>query len=388
MSSTGLESGHRDGETPSGTASDIQVRITFGLFLVIGFALGVVMQNNYLEWLIKWAINKDGDCGTDTCVGNQSAYRISFALFIFFLFHYIMSHSMNCCLGPSERVNFNRPKGILFRVIGLVVLIIIAFLIPNAFFSYFAWFALVVSCFFLIGQLIIFLEFAYAWNDQWKEKEDSKYTYGLLAVTIVVYVSSVVLLGYLFKWFGNDSSCSTGQGVLIVILLMGIVCAVLSVWAPHGSLLPASLVFLYTTWLAYSGLSSGQVGGVCNTIQSSGTTQMIAGAIVSGLSLVVAATNAGTSKEAFELSSSDPNKTDDEVKAESYQFFHLMMTMGSCYLAMLLTSWAITGSSGIGESTDSGKASMGVKIGSGMLCIVFYMWTLVAPKLCPDRDFG
>jgi len=37
---------------------------------------------------------------------------------------------------------------------------------------------------------------------------------------------------------------------------------------------------------------------------------------------------------------------------------------------------------------DSGMAAVWVKIVSSWLAILLYMWTLLAPILFPDRDFG
>jgi serine incorporator 1/3 len=369
------------------SASDLKSRAVFGLFMLVGFVVGIILQNDIVDWCVKWAINKDGDCSSSLCVGTQSAYRVSFALFIFFFTHYIFSHSWNCCLDADARVGFNRPH-MLIRTVVFAVIFLITFVIPNAFFTYYAWFALVVSCLYLVGQLILLLHFAYEWNDNWRNRESSAFTYGLLFCTVALFLGGLVVTGYLYKWFGNESECATGQAMITLTLLLGLVYTLLCLRVPHGSLLPSSVVFAYTVWLAYSGLSGGIPAGVCNTVQSSSTTQMIIGAIVAALSLVIAATNAGQSREAFDLASgSDEGLSEVEVAANSFQFFHLMMMMGSCYVAMLLTSWSITGAHGIDSNADSGKASMGAKFSSEFLAALLYIWTLAAPLIFPDREF-
>lgn len=378
-----------DVATPSSpTASDFKSRAAFGLFMLIGFVIGVIFQNDTVDWFVGWAINKDGDCSSTSCVGTQGAYRVSFALFIFFLVHYFFSHSWNCCLSAEARVGFNRPH-MIFRLVALAATLLVTFVIPNSFFTYYAWFALVVSCFYLIGQLVLILHFAYEWNDNWRNRDSNAFTYGLLGFTIAIFTGGLVVTGYLYKWFGSESECATGQAMITITLLLAVVYTLLCLKVPHGSLLPSSVVFGYTVWLAYSGLSSGIEPGVCNTINSSDTTQMVIGAIVSAFSLVIAATNAGQSREAFTISAGGMEESSEaEAAAKSFQFFHFMMTMGSCYMAMLLTSWSITGARGIGSNTDSGKASMGVKFASEILAILLYIWTLAAPLLFPDREFG
>jgi len=59
------------------------------------------------------------------------------------------------------------------------------------------------------------------------------------------------------------------------------------------------------------------------------------------------------------------------------------------YVAMLMTDWAI-----VHNPSDSldvvqyGSAAFWVKSGSALVCYAIYIWTLVAPIVFPDRDWG
>ncbi|CAE7679110.1 serinc [Symbiodinium sp. KB8] len=69
--------------------------------------------------------------------------------------------------------------------------------------------------------------------------------------------------------------------------------------------------------------------------------------------------------------------------------FHLVMLLGSCYLAMLLSNWGTadtktTATSAFPEASD---ASMWARMGTQYASWVIYLWILVAPCLCPGR-FG
>lgn len=64
------------------------------------------------------------------------------------------------------------------------------------------------------------------------------------------------------------------------------------------------------------------------------------------------------------------------------------MMLGSAYLAMLLTDWTILGSSHMAELQGGSTAPMWAKFSSELLCILLYAWTLLAPVLCRDREFG
>jgi hypothetical protein len=41
-----------------------------------------------------------------------------------------------------------------------------------------------------------------------------------------------------------------------------------------------------------------------------------------------------------------------------------------------------------GVNVVHGEAARWVKIGSSWVCIGLYIWTLIAPLVLPDRDFG
>ena len=69
------------------------------------------------------------------------------------------------------------------------------------------------------------------------------------------------------------------------------------------------------------------------------------------------------------------------------------MCCGSLYMAMLLTDWGTgsskspTDASGVVQSSSTGATQMWVKIISQWVAILLYTWTLIAPRMCPDRQF-
>jgi len=75
----------------------------------------------------------------------------------------------------------------------------------------------------------------------------------------------------------------------------------------------------------------------------------------------------------------------------NYSWFHVIFAIGSMYVAMLLTDWNVVSqrvSSGhnnvyIGRS----EVAMWMRVVSSWVCMLLYMWSLLAPALFPDR-FG
>mmetsp|Transcript_48806 Transcript_48806/g.137421 ORF Transcript_48806/g.137421 Transcript_48806/m.137421 type:complete len:460 (+) Transcript_48806:574-1953(+) len=74
--------------------------------------------------------------------------------------------------------------------------------------------------------------------------------------------------------------------------------------------------------------------------------------------------------------------------------FNVVMTLISMYWCMVLTNWAnpVTGTNEDGDVKDGsptgGITAMWMNIVACWICVLLYIWTLVAPILYPDRDFS
>lgn len=67
---------------------------------------------------------------------------------------------------------------------------------------------------------------------------------------------------------------------------------------------------------------------------------------------------------------------------------NLILSVISCFYAMSLTGWGSINSGGNAANPSAGSVSMWMIIASQWLVMVLYLWTLVAPRLFPDRDFS
>lgn len=65
-----------------------------------------------------------------------------------------------------------------------------------------------------------------------------------------------------------------------------------------------------------------------------------------------------------------------------------VLALISCWFAMTLTSWGSIETGGDRANPEVGEVSMWMLIASQWLFMVLYLWTLVAPRLFPDRDFS
>ena len=60
----------------------------------------------------------------------------------------------------------------------------------------------------------------------------------------------------------------------------------------------------------------------------------------------------------------------------------------SCWSAMILTEWGDIQSNGTIANPSVGRVGMWTIIGTQWFVMSLYVWTLLAPRVFPDRDFN
>lgn len=406
--------------------SPLVLRLKYGGLLVLSFIFSCIMRSDACltaGHYMKFGYN-DGCAGEVQCLKDQPCYRISFATVLFFVIHWLMSHKWNLCMpSATARVKFNTDWFIVKLAILLAFMVASMYIPSNPFFVVFAWFALVLSVVYLILQLVIFLGFSYDLNDWLRNHESSSAKFVLIGATVFMFLATLTGTGFMYYWFGDDKSCVEGQMMITLTLLAAVLYTILGIFAPNGSLFPSAIVFMYTMWTIFTALTSGFPDhGTCNRLASEPAGWKLGiSAAISGLSLAYACTAGGASRDNFtgghstqmsnigndNLAASEggvhgqaqayeagADEEEDKIFANHLSWFHLLMCLGSFYMAMLVTNWYITKGEG-SEATssnvsevDTGSTSMWTKFASALLCILLYFWTLIAPMIFPDRDFS
>jgi hypothetical protein len=201
-----------------------------------------------------------------------------------------------------------------------------------------------------------------------------------------MFLGAISFIAVSYSYFGKNSACQTNQAMISITLIAAIMYSALSIVAPRGSILPSATVFLYTAYTCFSAMAMTP-NSECNSMGSTGLTQLIISTIFSGISLAYMTVSAGESRSAFQLEAQE--ETVEEAEAASFSFFHVQMLLGSCYLAMLLTNWTILGSTTMKElKPNDYEGGYWAKLSSEIVCILLYLWTLLAPFICRDRDFN
>jgi len=258
-------------------------KVFYLLLFCAAAVLGVVLRYQGQQALSgSWTPSVVRVCDTDAsgasaCYGLQAAYRISAALCGFF---FVLA--LVVVILPVAHHGAWLLKLALF-----LLLLGCSLLIPNSFFSGYAELSRYGSILFIVIQVILIIDFAYAlheWllrradatdarleKDGWEQGICSngwKVVY--LSLSALLTCASISGIGVMFRYFGQ---CPLMQFFLAETLIVGVLLLVASVWgASAKGLLPPSLLFAYNTYLVYGALTNNPDTG-CN-LMAAATSQV------------------------------------------------------------------------------------------------------------------
>lgn len=66
----------------------------------------------------------------------------------------------------------------------------------------------------------------------------------------------------------------------------------------------------------------------------------------------------------------------------------MVMVLISMFYAMMLTNWGDVNTDGESSDPKQGWVAMWLTTGGQWVCFLLYAWTLMAPRLFPDREFA
>lgn len=374
--------------------------------------------------------------GNLVCLGVSAVYRMSLALAILFFLMFL------ACLPRSE---FSKKMNEGFwpmKILIIFALFFVFFFVSNSFFEGYSDFAKFMGLFFLIFQIIMLIDLFYLCGERMKTYYDEGYQYCgpiLIVSAATLYVGNLIFTIFNFIWFASNSGCGVNIFIIILNIVFTILHTILSVSgiSKNGSLITSGLQSMYLTYLTWAGLSSNPEGS-CNSFLASDTvmiTSLVIGFMLILVTLIYltfsspeentknVATGGRQKPEKNNLIENRKNDSDEEGEEEEddeeekrndgernkqsleqekqetskklkayqnnqYIDFHLVMMVSSIYISMLLTNW---GSPSIDSKTiDAFKpssTSYWVQITASWIGSLLYSWTLVAPRVLPDRQF-
>lgn len=366
-------------------------------------------------------------------------YRMSFTLAVM---HSVILLCLFCRNEFSKVMNESCGA---FKALLIIGVFIGSLFIPNQFFEGFTVVTKIVSVIFLLFQMVMVIDLCYLWNESWVKKYDegdTQYAYLLIFFTLVLYIGILVSTILMYIWF---KGCGSAPLVITVNLIFVIIAGALPFTRvnPNGSIFTSGTVGAYTTYLTYAGLSN-MIG--CSSFQPTSVGPIVF--VITGIVLVVisllyitfgdseqssgnlkVAPNTDIAKGVLENKkeaetkyeedledeqkkkekkekegeSKNPplvqnqqqdeqpqqsGKLSDYTRSNGYIYFHLIMLASAMYMSMLLTKWGTHSATGQSADADDSSESLWFMVSTAWVTSILYIWTIVAPYFCVDRDFS
>ncbi|XP_065183914.1 probable serine incorporator [Sycon ciliatum] len=425
-------------------------RLMYGVMLLVGTVVSAlflttkvanaVLKSNTICSTIRKVVKLDA---SKSCVdsddlqkyfSNFAVYRIFFALACFYLLFMVIMYAVKTSHDPRAKLQ----NGFwLFKYLALIAITVGAFYIQAGSFETALYgIAITAAWFFIVVQLVLLIDFAHSWNESWvgkmEESDGNGWKCALLFFTFGMFAAAFAIFVVLLVFFTQSGGCSLNKFFIAFTFLAALVVTIISILpkiqdaTPTSGLLQSAVVFLYVMYITWSAVSSEPYGPTqnCNVdyqgtnpngthaaYSGNNTTSSIVG-IVMAFALVMYACVFTASKSQLNklkgkdgdaertvlCNSSNESGDDDqrvydneqEAVAYSYSFFHFMCMLAALYLMLLITGWTNPQdslSSDIGKSFTQNWPSVWVKMTSAWVCLLIYLWTLLAPVVLPDREF-
>ncbi len=423
----------------SGSSSPSIGRKSSVALLLFGILLSLALQyfiipntpvNSHLNY--AWECDDLSDEFQEVCRSNSGVLRVATCTFIFFILAAIVA-----AVSPAANRNFWGMKIIVY-----LLLILASMFVPIAAFDEhgFLQIARIGGAIFVVIQQIILIDLAYNWNDAWVANADEaerdlmgggdSWLKGLLALSVTITLGAYTGLGFLFHFFGG---CPANDAFLWITLVLTLMATAFQLTGDEGSVLTSAVMTAYSVFLAYSAVSNNP-DGTCNPMlgednwlditlglafilgsmawtcfsYASSVTEMFSEERGSGNKSLIdeesgAKTTgvvAGGDRYGATSEGADKNSAGDAFAAAreslgSGDFDHsqawklnLVLALMALWYPMVLTSWGQIKSDGSAANPTIGGAAMWCIIVGQWLALALYIWTLVAPRLFPDRDFS
>ena len=398
-------------------------RLGYLFFSLIWIFLALILMyfgGKMFKWCGLSCPEEHGDI-ENVCLGVGAVMRMSFTLAIFHLILGLI------CLCPSNITNTINEGAWPIKFIIVLTFFIICFFIPEGFFKYYGYIAKGSSLIFIVFQILMLVDIAYAWNDKWLGIYDSTEEGSGTERTwiIIMIIFTILLMGgglgmsiMMYMKFddrgGDLALISMCIGIAVIYTILS-----LSYLVENGSIFTCSIIFLFTTFLTWSALLSEPCdgGGRCREKNTNADTltQVLIGLVF--MLIVLFYLSASTSGGAGARGRDNPlqqvsaplkekgeaeelliegGEGEGEEGGEAPQvtlqtfYFHVVMVFTALYYAMLLTNWGNPYIHGDTSMYFSGTnwMSYGIKVAGAWLGIALFIWSLIAPRICAGRDFS
>jgi hypothetical protein len=413
--------------------------IAMALVFQYGIAPAIVDANDLTSFVRdKWTDGCSQYVDIDvvkSCAGNNGVYRVSAASTLFFAFA-----ALGALLKPTANREAWPAKYTLY-----FFLCIVTIFIPNdpLFSDAYLNIARIGAVLFIVVQQLVIVDMAHEWNDSWVAKADAaeaqeagsgkRWLGAIVTACIMLFGISIIAIGVIFSRF---TGCGTNNGFITVTLVLGVSIVGAQMSGEEGSLLASACVFAWSVFLCYTAVSKNPDASCNPMLGEMDTVSIVLGLTVTAISLgwtgwsytaedklrssseeesaaaatarasddsakdvrrdvtgVVTGNDYGTQDDEEQANSAGHAEVDESVLnnpsrlSNSWKLNAILMSV-SCWKAMALTNWGAIVANGNAANPQVGRVGMWMVIASQWLVLTLYLWTLLAPRLFPNREFG
>lgn len=381
-------------------------------------------------------LNAGENCST--LVGYSAVYKVCFGMACFFFFFCIFTLRVNSATGCRAAIH----NGFWFlKFIALLACCVGGFFLPeqDIFLEVWRYVGAGGGFIFLLIQLMLLVEFAHRWNTNWSSGvNDNRLWYGALAmVTLVLFSMAVGAMVFMALFYTHSQACLLNKvflgvnGSLCLIVTLLAISPFIQRLQPKSGLLQPGVISVYVMYLTFSAFSSKpnemlEVNGVNTTVcvfpfnsgsESDKRIVTIVGTVIMFGCVLYSCLTSTTRRSSAALRvcrNSMPeterarccfcfgDDTDDYDEEQtgggqnvlyderqgtiySYTYFHFVFFLGSLYVMMTVTNWFHYDNHKIDKLLDGSWSVFWIKMASCWVCLILYIWTLVAPMVCPKR---
>ncbi|KAG9355077.1 hypothetical protein JZ751_001790 [Albula glossodonta] len=422
-------------------------RFMYALYFLMVTVICVIMMSPTVEDAIRDMIpfysemcnklNAGENC--KTLVGYSAVYKVCFGMACFFFIFAVFTFRVRTSTGWRAAIH----NGFWFlKFIALLGCCAGGFFLPDqdTFLEVWRYVGATGGFLFLLIQLMLLVEFAHRWNKNWSSgiKYNRMWYAALALVTLMLFSVAVGALVFMSLYYTHAEACTLNKIFLGVNATLCLIVSLLAIspyiqrLQPTSGLLQSGVISVYVMYLTFSALSSKPIEvveengvnvTVCkfpfngsesdNKIVTGVGTTILAGCVLyscltsttrrSSAALRVCRTAMPENERArccFCCGQDDGDDYDDEERkgggqnvmyderegtVYSYSYFHFVFFLGSLYVMMTVTNWFHYDSADIDKLLDGSWSVFWIKMASCWVCLLLYMWTLVAPMVCPKR---
>eukprot|EP00892_Ulva_mutabilis_P011007 jgi/Ulvmu1/8279/UM041_0090.1 len=225
------------------------------------------------------------------------------------------------------------------------------------------------------------------------------YEWMLVLSSATLYGVSVTAVKLLYVLFPVSSNCQNGWIIINVTVVFSVLMLTLSVSKVRrhdAGLLTAALTTAYAMYLCSISVVNGATDSGCSSLMSgTGTSRwmVVLSFVITLAALLVSCFRTATSCVDF-VSGSDTTKRlfvsddidNDRLGPNTTLVFHLSFACATCFVLMVLMNWTLEGTPGYFD-VARGTGSQWATAMTAWTCCCMYIWIVVAPVICPNREF-